>query len=73
MSETVVIDTPEGIQRVRIMAIALGLEFYAKHKITVNTAYTPTNMMRAAKQLTGRKFRPQGYKEAADALRELLV
>lgn len=51
------------------LAIAKGLEFYAKYHRPINTAYTPYNMMYAAEQLTGKKFKPRAYIEAANALR----
>jgi hypothetical protein len=36
-----------------------------------NRAYTPTNMLRTAEALTGKKFKRGQYEEAAQALTDL--
>lgn len=53
------------------LAVARALRFYAKTGMTVNTAYTPKNMMATASALTGQTFKPQDYLGAAKALEEL--
>lgn len=58
---------PNTYQR---LAIASALEVYAKHKMRVNRAYTPTNMLKTASRLTGKTFKRGEYLKAAAALRE---
>lgn len=50
--------------------VATGLAFYAKFGIPINRAYTPTNMLRVAHELTGKRFNRAQMLAAADALRE---
>lgn len=52
----------------RAVVIANALRFYARTGFKVNRAYTPSNMMRAAREITGQAFRPRDYTGAADAL-----
>ena len=54
----------------QMIVLAQALEVWAHHKIKVNTAYTPTAMIRTAEILTGQKFRSRDYLVAANALRE---
>jgi len=54
----------------RAIVICNALTLYAKTGIKANTAYTPTAMMRAATEITGKKFKARAYMEAAAALRE---
>ena len=58
---------PRIIQK---LTIAKALEFYAKHGVRVNRAYTPKAMMATAETLTQRRFKPRDYLGAAAALRE---
>lgn len=58
---------PRGFQA---LAVAQGLEFYAKHHRMVNSAYTPKNMLAAVFSLTGKKFTGRHYVEAAAHLRQ---
>ena len=51
------------------VAIASGLDFYAKTGMKVNRAYTPKNMMTMATKITGQTFKARAYTEAATALR----
>lgn len=60
--------SPRGFQ---CIAIASALEFYAKTKMKVNSAYTPTNMLATANKLTGKNFKKGQYIEAATELRKL--
>lgn len=53
----------------RARVIAGGLKLYAKTGIMPNRAYTPTNMMRAAREiLPGMKFKARDYLKAAQEL-----
>ena len=52
----------------QLRVIASALKLYAQHKLRVNRAYTPKNMIRAAELLTGRKFKPRDYMGAHKAL-----
>lgn len=60
---------PEAVNIYRALAIASALRLYAKTKIQMNRAYTPTNMLRAASEITGLTFKRGQYIEAADALK----
>lgn len=57
----------------KALAIAQGLEFYAKHKMRINRAYTPTNMIRMAIKITGNKYKPREYKKASDGLKDWIT
>ena len=48
--------------------IASGLRLYARTGIKPNRAYTPSNMMRMAAKVTGRKFKARDYLGAAKAI-----
>ena len=48
--------------------IASALRLYAKTGMQANRAYTPSAMLRAAAEITGRKFKRGQYAEAADAI-----
>jgi type II secretory pathway component PulK len=65
-----------GIEVFRLLAIAQALELYAKTGIKANTAYTPSNMLRAATESTGKTYQaravlpgrsrsPQGRRRSA--------
>lgn len=62
---------PKAVNVYVCTALALALEMYAKHKIMMNRAYTPKNMIAAAERETGLKFKPRDYLDAAKALREV--
>lgn len=55
----------------QILAIKVALRAYAKHKMQVNRAYTPKNMLAMAEKLTGKKFKRGEYLKAADAFEAL--
>lgn len=55
----------------RALIIAHALELYAKTGMKANSMYTPRNMMRAAVEITGKKFKARDYLGAATALREV--
>lgn len=60
-----------GINVFQCLTIASGLTLYAKTKMKPNRAYTPSAMMKAASQITGKKFKSRDYLGAAAALKEL--
>lgn len=53
------------------LALASALELYAKAKIQVNRAYTPSAMIQTAKNLTGLPFKARDYTGTAFALRRI--
>lgn len=57
-------------QAYRRVVIANALRFYARTGMRVNRAYTPTAMLRAATELTGKKFKRGQYLAAAEAIME---
>lgn len=52
------------------IVIRRALELYKRTGIKANRAYTPTNMMRTAAAITGKKFLSRDYMGAAQALGE---
>lgn len=52
----------------RAVALAAGLRLYASTGLRPNRTWTPTAMMRVAREITGRTFQARAYTEAADAL-----
>lgn len=59
---------PAGVATYRAVVIKHALVFYAKTGMKVNSAYTPKNMLAAAGQITGQKFKRGQYQQAIDAL-----
>jgi hypothetical protein len=59
---------PDAVGIYRATVIESALRFYARTGMRVNRAYTPTAMMRAASEITGRKFKTRDYIGAADAI-----
>lgn len=55
-----------GIYRAAVIASALRL--YAKTGMQPNRAYTPTAMLAAAREITGKTFKRGQYVAAAEAL-----
>lgn len=52
--------------------IKAALTLYAKHRIQVNRAYTPTAMLRTAGTITGKKYAARAYDLAAADLQEYI-
>ena len=52
----------------RAKTIASALRLYAKTGMKMNRAYTPTNMLAAASEITGTKFKRGQFVQAAEAL-----
>lgn len=55
---TVVFEGKAGVDTYRAITLKHAIAFYAKTGMKVNRAYTPTNMLRAAGEITGCKYRP---------------
>lgn len=51
------------------LTIASALTLYAKTKLKVNRAYTPTNMLNAATKITGVTYKRGEYQKAANDIR----
>ena len=65
---------PAGVQTYRAIAIKQGLKMYALHRMQPNRAWTPSNMLRAAGQITGHTYKRGRYGQAiADLEAWLLV
>ena len=61
--------TGDGIQIYRARIIASGLVLYKTTGMLANRAYTPKNMMRAAAEITGKKYKARDYLGAATDLK----
>ena len=57
-----------GVQTYRAIVIKSGLKLYAKTGMKPNRAYTPSNMMAVASEITGKKFKARDYAGAIAAL-----
>lgn len=57
----------EAVAVYRATVIEHALRFYVKTGMRVNRAYTPANMMAAACDITGMKFKARDYLGAAEA------
>lgn len=55
----------DAVSVFRALSIASGLRFYAKTGMKINRAYTPSNMLRAATEITGKKYKRGEYERAA--------
>lgn len=55
------------------LAIKHALAFYAKHKMQVNRAYTPTAMLRMANMITGQTFKRGQYQQASEAVADAIA
>ena len=56
-------------QHFSALAIASAIDLYVRTGLRANTSYSPTNMLRAAKQITGKEFKRNQLADAAIALR----
>lgn len=52
------------------LTLRKGLELYKKTRMLPNRQWTPTNMLRKAGEITGKKFKRGQYDEAIAALTE---
>jgi hypothetical protein len=55
------------------LAVKHALKLYAKHKLIVNRAYTPTRMLDVATAITGQSFKRGQYEQAANAINTWLA
>jgi len=55
---------PAGVQTYRAIALKQGLKMYAQHGMKPNRAWTPSNMLRAAGQITGHTYKRGHYVQA---------
>jgi len=60
---------PLGVNIYRATVIASALKLYANTGMKANRAYTPSNMLAAATEITGIKFKRGEYLKAAEALK----
>ena len=67
-SGTVMFEGREAVGVFRAVSIAHGLKLYARCGLKPNRAWTPTAMLKAAGDITGRKFKRGQYVAAAEAL-----
>jgi hypothetical protein len=63
--------TLSGPRAYQALAIASGLRMYAKCRMQVSAAWTPSAMMRMAAALTGNTYKRNEYVKAATDLRAL--
>lgn len=57
-------------RKFQAIIIASALDLYRKTGMRANRAYTPGNMMKVARNITGQNFKSREYEKAANALRE---
>ena len=69
-----IIHTPEGIARFKAVAIrgALKLHIATKGQMRVNSAYTPTAVLRTAGNITGKTYKRGQQQAALDDITKLL-
>jgi hypothetical protein len=65
---SIVFAGPAGVATFRAIAIKNALKFYADTGMKVNRAYTPSAMLAAATDITGKKFKRGQYMEAVAAI-----
>jgi hypothetical protein len=56
---------PAGVATYRAAALKSGLTLYAATGMRLNSAWTPTAMLRAAGEITGMRYRRGQYQQAA--------
>jgi hypothetical protein len=54
-----------------LVAIKGAIKFYLKTGFTVNRSYTPTNMLRKAGEITGKKYKRGQLQIALDDLQQM--
>ena len=63
-------DGPEAIAVHRAISIADGLRLYARCGLKPTRGWSPTKALKAAEEITGKRFKRGQYTEAAFALSE---
>ncbi len=61
-----------GVSTYQAIVLKRALHLYAKHRMRVNRAWTPTRMLALAGEITGQTFKRGEYLRAADILQEWL-
>lgn len=60
----------KSVELFRAISLKHGLKLYAKTGMKPNRQWTPSAMMRTAKAITGKTFKPRDYNSAVEALDE---
>jgi hypothetical protein len=58
----------DGVKTYRATVIKHAIAFYVKTGMKINKAYTPTNMLRAAGEITGKTYKRGQYQKAMSDL-----
>lgn len=61
---------PDAVAFYRATVIACGLRLYANARIRPNRHWTPTAMLAAASQITGKRYKRGEYLKASDDVTE---
>lgn len=61
---TIIFSGKAGVDTYRAIAIRSGLRLYIKCGMKPNRAWTPTNMLRVAGQITGNVYKRGQYEQA---------
>jgi len=56
-------------QSFQCLVLAAAIDLYASTGIKANSSYTPSNMLRTATSITGKKFKRGQFEAASEALR----
>ena len=59
-----------GVNTYRAIALKSGISLYAKTGMKPNRAWTPSNMLRAAGEITGKAYKRGQYAEAVADLKD---
>lgn len=74
MEKTIIIDTPAAFDRFRAIVIksALSIHIRTNGQMRANRAYTPTRVLAAAGEITGKKYKRGQQQAAHDDIAALL-
>ena len=67
-TEGMTIYTGAHITSVQAMVLRTALKMYARTKVQPSAMFTPTNMLKAAGRITGKRYRRGQYMEAVNDL-----
>lgn len=73
MSSAMVFSGEAGVNTYVAVVLKSAIKLYAKTGIKANRAYTPTNMLAKAGEITGKKFKRGQFDAAVEALDEWLA
>ena len=62
----------EAVNIYACITVKVALASYARCKMIMNRAYTPTNMLKFVEQQTGKKFKRGQYLEASEYLSKFI-